>query len=324
MTDAFRSCPPNGGKATTLPRIAIVTCSFNQGQFLEETIKSVLGQNYPNLEYIIMDGGSVDNSVEIIKRYAKDLTYWQSRPDKGQYDALCQGFARATGAIMNWVNSDDLLAPGALDLIARLHNDNPGADIFAASTEHFTTTPASAFDKSVPKNWCPESFLHVLPRDSFAFSQPGAFFRRSLFERIGGLNRDLHFCMDYDMFLRMCETKPKIIYSSQTTAFFRHHAGSKTTCGTLKNLIHEHAELLQIYNDAFRRTGLVANRWRSVNLLHWLLFRASWHADGANMRLAYRALRQCQGSSPCGIVTGIAKLLLRRLLQPQKRGCPEP
>ena len=204
----------------THPRITLVTASFNQGDFLEETIQSVLGQNYPDLEYIIMDGGSTDQTVEIIKRYAKHLTYWQSQPDKGQSDALCQGFARATGTLMNWVNSDDLLAPDALHHVARLYNENPGAAIIAGSIGRFNKSPDDIFEKYDSKGWCPEGFLRCAASGSFAFNQPGAFFSRALFERVGGLDPGLHMCMDYDMFLKMCELNPRIIYTDLTTAYF--------------------------------------------------------------------------------------------------------
>ena len=295
------------------PRITLVTPSFNQGQFLEQTILSVLEQNYPDLEYIIMDGGSNDNSVEIIKQYEKHLTYWQSKPDKGQSDALCQGFARATGTLMNWVNSDDLLAPGALAHMASLHHANPDADILAAATEHFTANPANSFDKIIPRNWCPAAFLHVIPRDSFSFNQQGVFFTRNLFNQVGGLNPSLHVCMDYDLFLRMCETNPEIIYSPQTAAYFRFHAASKTTSGSARFLIREHAELLQIYNESFQRTGLVANRLRDVNRLHWLLFRSIWRADLSSMKFAYQALKHSDHRSAPEISAKIAILFCRRI-----------
>jgi hypothetical protein len=213
------------------------------------------------------------------------------------------------------VNSDDLLAPGALDHVARLYQDCPEAGILACSMEHFTRTPADACDKVTPQGWSPEGFLRVPKQGAFSFNQPGVFFTRYLYERIGGLDRPLHMCMDYDLFLRMSETGPRIVYSSRTTAFFRHHAGSKTTCGMVKNLIREHAEFLQIYNDAFRRTGIAADRSRSVNLLHWWLFRAAWHADFANMRLAYQALAELDHRSPRDISGRIGVLLLRRLFQ---------
>jgi glycosyltransferase involved in cell wall biosynthesis len=302
----------------TYPRITLVTASFNQGNYLEQTIQSVLGQDYPDLEYIIIDGGSTDNSVEIIKRYAKHLTYWQSQPDHGQSDALCQGFSRATGTLMNWVNSDDLLAPGALHHIATLYNENPGADIIAGSIGRFNKSPDDIFEKYDSKGWCPEGFLRCAASGSFAFNQPGAFFSRTFFQRVGGLDANLHMCMDYDMFLKMCELGPRIVYTDQIIAYFRHHAGSKTTCGNVKSIILEHAEMLRIYNESFERVAIIANRSRDVNILHWLLFRCICHADVANMRLAYQALRQWDQRSPWDMTARIGALLFQRLFQGQR------
>ena len=102
----------------TLPKISVVTPSYNQARFLEACIESVLGQNYPNLEYIVMDGGSTDGSIEIIKKYEKHITYWKSERDAGQFDAINQGLNKSTGEIMTWINSDDLLHPWAFELVS--------------------------------------------------------------------------------------------------------------------------------------------------------------------------------------------------------------
>lgn len=104
-----------------LPRITIVTPSYNQGQFLERTIVSVLQQGYPNLEYIVMDGGSTDGSVDVIKKYQDRLTYWESGPDQGQSEAINKGFAKSSGEILGWLNSDDTLEPGALRRLGAFH-----------------------------------------------------------------------------------------------------------------------------------------------------------------------------------------------------------
>ena len=110
------------------PKISIITPSYNQGQFLEQTILSILSQDYPNLEYIIMDGGSSDNSVEIIRKHEDNLTYWVSEPDKGQSDAINKGFQRATGDILTWLNSDDYYLPGTLHTVAEYFTQHPDVE----------------------------------------------------------------------------------------------------------------------------------------------------------------------------------------------------
>jgi glycosyltransferase involved in cell wall biosynthesis len=112
---------------TTYPKISIVTPSFNQGRFIEKTILSVIEQDYPNLEYIIIDGGSTDESVEVIKKYDQHLAYWVSEPDRGQSHAINKGFERATGEIFGWLNSDDWYHPGALKAVAEAFAANPEA-----------------------------------------------------------------------------------------------------------------------------------------------------------------------------------------------------
>src|SRR4051812_44065291 len=108
-----------------LPRVTVVTPSFNQGRFLEATLRSVLNQQYPDLEYIVLDGGSTDGSVDILRRYAAQLAYWHTRKDAGQADAIATGFEMATGEVLCWVNSDDILLPGALHRVGAFFRDHP-------------------------------------------------------------------------------------------------------------------------------------------------------------------------------------------------------
>ena len=295
------------------PRITLVTPSFNQGQFLEATIRSVLDQNYPNLEYIIIDGGSTDNSADIIRRYEKHLAYWQSKPDKGQSDALIQGFSRATGDLMNWVNSDDLLAPGALDHLAALYQSNPAADIITGAIDRFHHNPLEPFETYLSKGWSTAAFLRLTPRDTFAFNQPASFFTRHIYQRAGGLNSDFHYCMDYDLFLRMCELAPKIVYTDRTIAWFRHHKDSKTTSGTARNLVSEHSELLRIFLASSRRTGLTPNISYSSDLLHRLFAHSLYHADFATARQAWHSLRKAAKRNTAQILRHVAAQTLHRL-----------
>jgi glycosyltransferase involved in cell wall biosynthesis len=183
------------------PKITIVTCSYNQGKFLEEAIRSVLDQGYPNLEYIIMDGGSTDNSVEIIRRYEDRVSYWVSRKDAGQSDALASGFERATGEVLGWLCSDDLLEPGALFEVGQMFLDNPDMDVVfgdtifvderSVVTRRYKTLPFS--------RWLLLNTANYVP-------QPSTFWRRRIYEQVGGLNRTLHMGLDPDLWLRFSET----------------------------------------------------------------------------------------------------------------------
>jgi glycosyltransferase involved in cell wall biosynthesis len=183
---------------TELPRITVVTPSFNQGEFLEATLRSVLDQNYPNLEYLVLDGGSTDDSVEIIKRYAPRLTYWHSRKDKGQADAIATGFAMSSGEILCWLNSDDILLPGALQLVGTFFRDHPRVDVLYGN--RLTIDRAGNVTGRHLWPW-------LLTRAHWALGQPLAqectFWRRAIYEQVGGLDRSRFFIMDYDLFFRM-------------------------------------------------------------------------------------------------------------------------
>ncbi|MEQ8238126.1 MAG: glycosyltransferase family 2 protein [Cyclobacteriaceae bacterium] len=205
----------------SLPKITVITPSYNQGEFLEETIQSVLNQGYPNLEYIIIDGGSTDQSVDIISKYSKELSYWVSEKDNGQSEAINKGFRRATGEIVTWLNSDDLFMPNVLNQIVEHFDDQNivlvhGGNIhfgkgMSDSTPHFTNKP------------------HLMSRylSGMCFDQPASFFRKSALDKVGLLDENLHYGMDYDLFLRLLligDFKPIDLVVSK----YRLHERSKT------------------------------------------------------------------------------------------------
>ena len=179
---------------TTLPKITVVTPSYNQGAFLEQTILSVLGQLYGNLEYIVMDGGSTDDSVEVVKRYESQLTSWSSEKDRGQADALNKGFSRATGEILCWLNSDDFLLPGALHEVAR-HFREP-VDLIYGNCLSFSDRGTRSIVNRPPAH--DRDLLTIVDY----IVQPSTFWRRSLWEKTGPLNEELHYAFDWEWFLR--------------------------------------------------------------------------------------------------------------------------
>lgn len=205
-----------------LPRITIVTPSFDQGRFLEKTIQSILSQQYENLEYLVIDGGSTDGSVDIIRRYQDRLHYWVSEPDSGQADAIAKGFARSTGEIMGWLNSDDLLLPGALATVAQT---------FSRSRDIQMTYGNIV----VINEW--NHMQHVCIQTPARFetlfyggqiiNQEAVFWTRNLYNRVGGLNRQLQYALDYDLWVRMSRvTMPH--YIPVILAAFRQHPAQKS------------------------------------------------------------------------------------------------
>ena len=189
-----------------LPIISIVTPSFNQGQYLEETILSVLNQDYPALEFFIIDGGSTDGSVEIIKKYAHRLTYWESKPDRGQSHAINKGFRMASGEIVAWLNSDDLLAPGALKVVAQAWQKNPRLGLISGQTEIIDQAgkPTGNVFGSEP------NVINSLLSSENPVSQPSTFFSTSALKEVGFLDETLHMSMDWDLWLRIGARYPTL------------------------------------------------------------------------------------------------------------------
>ncbi|MCC5944977.1 MAG: glycosyltransferase [Bernardetiaceae bacterium] len=209
--------------STTYPKITVVTPSYNQGVFIEQTIRSVLSQNYPNLEYIIIDGGSNDASVDIITKYAQALTYWESKPDRGQSHAINKGFQRATGDIITWLNSDDTFTENALHKVAQYFTQNPEIALLHGKTIIWGKGMEERIDGASPKD------LEARALGSLPFPQPSSFFKRRMFEEFGALSEDLHYGMDYDFFVQILLNYPALRVDDVFSRYLYHEASKSVT-----------------------------------------------------------------------------------------------
>ncbi len=217
------------------PKITVFTPNYNYGHYLEETIRSVLLQGYPNLEYIIIDGGSTDNSVEVIKKYEPWLTYWTSEADRGQTHAINKGLAKATGEVFNWINSDDVLMPGALFAIAEGIKDY---DAFAGVVTNFDELGNQ--ESVIAKNITAEGLLTKFNttnrpgENATVYHQPGFWFRTELLKNIGSLNENLRIQFDFDRVVRYVHRYPNVNYSDRVLVNFRLHQEQKTAPGNIE------------------------------------------------------------------------------------------
>ncbi len=204
-----------------MPKISVVMPSFNQAAFIEKSLQSVIGQNYPNLDLIVIDGGSTDGSVEIIKKYAANLSYWVSEPDGGQTHGLIKGFKRSTGEIQCWLNSDDLMADGSLFQVAAFFSNHSEAEaVFGNAT------------------WIDRDGRRLREQREIGFNRflwfhtynyiPGMsmYWRRSLYERVGGLNAAFNLAMDADLWARFSEVT-QIYHVRKNWSFMRFYPEQK-------------------------------------------------------------------------------------------------
>lgn len=185
------------------PSMSVVTPSYNQARFIEASLRSVLDQHYPRLEYIVIDGGSTDGSVEVIRRHAGRLAYWVSEPDNGQTDALIKGFARATGDILCWLNSDDLLEPGSLGEVAQFFESNPRARVVYGDA---TCIDVRGGPLKRKQEHAFSRFVWMY--DHNYIPQPSTFWRRDLYEEVGGLDPQFDLAMDADLWIRFAQVTP--------------------------------------------------------------------------------------------------------------------
>ena len=249
------------------PTISIVTCSYQQARFLEATMRSVMGQDYPALDYIVMDGGSKDGSREIIERHAGALSYWVSEPDEGQTDALIKGFKRAQGEVLGWLCSDDLLLPGALEAVGTFFRDHPEVDAvygdalwIDAEGQPLRAKREMGFNRFV--------YLH----DHNYIPQPSMFWRRSLYEAVGGLDTRFNLAMDSDLWDRFA-ARTKIAHMPRYLSCMRYYPEQKT----------RHLRPAGEIEDALIRR-------RSSALARLTVLEPLWHAGARGLRLVQKGL----------------------------------
>lgn len=233
------------------PKISIVTPSFNQGQYIEETIISVLSQNYPNLEYIIIDGGSTDDTVEIIKKYESRITYWVSEPDNGQSHAINKGLDKSTGEIFNWLNSDDWYTSGALFEVANAFINNSSAQFVSGYENHV--------ELNGNVNVHNGTFLKSSIEETIEFcevTQPSTFFKLVAIRKVHGVSEDLHYIMDGEMWIKLLLLygQAHFVKLDKVLVNFRLHSDSKTLSNNFVN------------NFLFERSSIITDLQRFIGI----------------------------------------------------------
>jgi glycosyltransferase involved in cell wall biosynthesis len=264
------------------PKISIVTPSYNQGQFIEEAIRSILLQGYPDLEYIIIDGGSTDRTVEIIKKYEPWLAYWESKPDKGQSHAINKGLEKSTGKLFNWHNSDDILMPDSLTTIAKAGYIH-GKRIFINNVGNLWGCNKDGYNNTI--SFSPELAASVSALKTGC--QPACLMGRDLVIQAGRVDENLHYIMDIDLLLRIALVKPPIHIDSPFV-YVRAHPDTKS----LQWNSQRARERIYVAEKIFSREGLpspiVKLRKQTLATAHRFAWRC--YGEAKMYRLALRHL----------------------------------
>ena len=260
--------------------MSVVTPSYNQGRFLEETIRSVLLQGYPDFEYFIIDGGSADESLEIIRRYEPWLTYWTSEPDRGQSDAINKGWARATGDVVAYLNSDDCYLTGAVAKVAQRFFEDPNLGMV-----YGTALIVDEFGELL-REWQAQPFdLKAMLAIGNMVPQPAAFFSKSVLHTLGYLNENWHLIMDYEFCTRVGTRFPAACIPD-ALARFRDHAASKSR-SRFQQMAEELIEFFKSYStDQIAQRDLQVIKQTAMSRVHYELafaYLAQEHKDGAKV-----------------------------------------
>ena len=254
----FASNDVNQEESTILPKITIVTPSYNQADFLEETILSIINQKYPNLEYIIIDGGSTDNSVEIIKKYGKHIDYWVSEKDFGQSHAINKGFAKATGAILNWINSDDVLCENALLNIGKAYLSRKNDNVIIAGNG-YEIDENSKIIRERKVIFLEEAHSDLKLNIEGQPIQSSIFYSKKLVDECGGVNPIIRYSMDIELYFKFAFLKPETIVINHFLASLRIHTNSKTV-GQDYKMLKEKINLLNYISHFSKNKKEYQNR----------------------------------------------------------------
>ena len=247
-TEGSDSIPERMPDGSEWPKISIVTPSYNQAQYLEETIRSVLLQGYPNLEYIIIDGGSTDGSVEIIKKYEPWLSYWVSEPDRGQSHAINKGFERSTGEIMAWINSDDYYKPNAFKNVVDIYKNSNNTSL---AFIHGKSIIINSDNYALSEKGSEFNFINSLKNSTNPIAQSSVFLIRDKVKSIGYLDETLHMSMDWDLYVRLA-LEHSTLFTTQILSFFRQSETTKTSL----NKVGFGPDMVKVLNKVYQNNKI--------------------------------------------------------------------
>jgi glycosyltransferase involved in cell wall biosynthesis len=304
--------PPPAGKTgwpcdAPPPRISIIIPSLNQGRFIEETIRSILLQQWPDLELIIIDAASTDETAGIIKKYERSLTYWISEPDGGQAEAINKGLAIATGDIVAWFNADDFYADGIFAAVAEAWSRNPRA-IYAAPVANFYRRGRETLIR--PHDLAIENVIQYWQKRS-QWHDPGLFWSRAVVDAVGGTDTTLHFSHDYDYLLRALQHAP-VEYVDRIAAGFRLHRNSKTISQTEKMMAETEAVsrrywhlVKELDREGFERSEFEARLRRGASKV----LRGKWEG----LALLWRSMKEHPFITPIRLALLFLVVLVERV-----------
>ncbi|MHC5019798.1 MAG: glycosyltransferase family 2 protein [Planctomycetota bacterium] len=288
------------------PRITLVTPAFNSGRYLEAALESVFAQDYPNLEYFVLDGGSTDDSRALLEKHDARIDWWVSEPDDGQAAAINAGVARATGDILGWLNADDLLGPGALRAIGGAWTPETGL-VAGPVIEFFDDPGTDTPDRTVTQEGLSFEAL-TRPWELREWHQPGIYMSRSLWERTGPLNVSLRYAMDYDWMLRALPGCA-VVHVDTPIVRFRRHAAQKTTADAVATV----AEIFDVLDRVLADRGDTDRSGWGAHRSGMLLSAASTAARQGRLRDAARITAEATRRHPGAVIPAFLKKALGKL-----------